>query len=161
MASGTLWQRARFVVNLVFTVAKRALPQSPAPQRDDAETLIEAMMTGDIAALTAFGKGLATRSNDQGNPWFFTALESGSLTTVQWFLSHGADPKTPDRSGRLPLEAVIQRHALADEFDDHAADCPAMARALLAAGADLQASTLFGQRLADLAKAAGLPLTPS
>jgi hypothetical protein len=77
---------------------------------------------------------------------------------VDWFLRHHANPGAPDMAGRLPLEAVIQRAASADEFDDHLADLPAMAMALIRAGANPQARTVQGQSLADLARAAGLTL---
>jgi hypothetical protein len=90
---------------------------------------------------------------------FFVALETGSLTAVTWFLAQGASATRPDRSGRLPLEAVIQRAALADDLDDHTADCTAMAQALIARGASLVARGVTGATLADLAAAAGLDLT--
>ncbi len=89
---------------------------------------------------------------------FFLALETGSLSAVQWFLNQGASPTAPDRAGRLPLETVIQRAAIADEFDDHLDACPAMLTALMAAGADAKARNLQGAPLADLARAAGLSL---
>ena len=158
--AGTLWQRARFMAGLVFIVAKRALPRpTPKPAAiEDPEPLIEALQSGNIPALEGFGTALAQGQDSRGNPWFFLALDIGSLTAVDWFLRHHANPGAPDMAGRLPLEAVIQRAASADEFDDHLADLPAMAMALIRAGANPQARTVQGQSLADLARAAGLTL---
>jgi hypothetical protein len=65
-----------------------------------AETLIEALQTGDIAGLSACGAGLATARDSQGQSWFFIALEVGGLPTVQWFLAQGALAAGTDRSGR-------------------------------------------------------------
>lgn len=169
--AGTLWQRARFMGRLVFIVAKRALPR-PAPKPaapkpaapkpaaiEDPEPLIEALQSGNLPALEGFGPTLTQGKDSRGNPWFFLALDIGSLTAVDWFLRHRARATAPDMAGRLPLEAVIQRAASADEFDDHLADLPAMATALIRAGANPQAHTVQGQSLADLARAAGLPLS--
>ncbi len=159
--AGSLYARARFMAGLILRVASRALPakDTPAtPATDDDETLIEAILTGDTTILAEHGQTLATGRNAQGNPWFFIALESGSLAAVEWFLAQGANPTAPDRAGRLPLEAVIERAALADDFDDHLPDCPAMAQALIAAGATPAARSRTGLRLADLAASAGLPL---
>ena len=157
-------QRAAFMARLILRVASRALPQrssAPKPvEAYDPETVIEALQTGDVAALEAQGAGLATARDAQGNPWFFIALETGSLEAICWFLSQGASATAPDRAGRLPLEAVIERAGLGDEFDDHLEDCPAMAAALLANGADPAARTLRGESLTELAKAAGLDLSP-
>lgn len=155
--AGSLFARARFMAGLILRVASRALPQRTAPETDVAEDLIEAIMTGDPDALNAYGPGLANGRASSGTPWFFIALESGSLPAVQWFLAHGASATAPDQAGRLPLQAVIERAAFADELDDHLADCPAMAAALLASGADPSARTLSGQTLTELATAAGLP----
>ena len=154
----TRFARARFMAGLILRVALRALPRRKAAA-ETAEALIEALMTGDLPALDAKGPGFAQATDAQGNPWFFIALESGSATSVEWFLRHGASPTAPDRGGRLPLEALIQRAALADEMDDHLADCPAIAQALIAKGASLQARTLTGAILSDLARDAGLALT--
>lgn len=155
-------RKALFMVRLVLRVASRALPArkatAPAAEGPDPEALIEALQTGDLEALAAHGPGLARARDSLGNPWFFIALESGSLAAVTWFLSHGASPTLPDRAGRLPLEALIQRSALADDFDDHLGDCAAMAQALITAGADPKMRSLQGQRLWDLAQAAGLDL---
>lgn len=158
--AGNLLQRARFMAGLLWTVAKRALPgTAPAPRTEKGdEAVIEAIILGDISALNAKGQAFALSTDPDGNPWFFIALEIGSLDAVRWFLKHGANPTRPDRAGRLPLETVIQRAALAEEFDDHLVDCPAMARALLTAGADQNARTVHGQSLADLARAADLLL---
>lgn len=154
--------RARFMAGLILRVALRAIPQRAIPRRkaaaENPEVLIEALMIGDLAALDAQGLAFATARDAQGNPWFFIALESGSASAVDWFLRHGASPTTADRAGRLPLETLIQRAALADEMDDHLADCPAMARALIAQGASPQARTLTGAVLSDLARDAGLAL---
>lgn len=159
--AGSLLARARFMAGLLLRVASRALParSAPAPQTDSGEAVIEAIMTGDIAALDGHGSGLAKGADAQGNPWFFIALDVGSLSAVEWFLRNGADPNGADRGGRLALECVIERAALADEFDDHAGDVPAMARALIAAGATPTARTITGARLADLADAAGIALS--
>ena len=151
--AGNLFQRARFMANLVLTVAKRALPHRPTQAAND-ETLIEALQTGDLATLAAHRA--AGMDPSQQQKWFFLTLEVGSLTALQWFLTQGANPCTADPSGRLPLEALIQRATLADEYDDHLPDCPAMAAALIAAGADPTARTLQGQRLIDLAQGTGL-----
>lgn len=169
--AGTLVERALFVCKLVLTVAGRALPAlgraprtRPRPNaKDDAqvEDLIEALQTGDIDALRRRGPGLAHGCNSLGTPWFFITLESGSLAAVEWFLGQGASPTATDPSGRLPLETLIQRAAFADEFDDHLSDCPAMAKALIAAGADPEARTLQGERLSDMARKAGLDLPPT
>ena len=159
MESGTLWQRARFIAGLLVTVAKRALPQKAKFANDDAEDLIEAIMTGDIDLLNDHGQALATGRNAAGTPWFFIALDYGSLAAVEWFLSHGANPAVPDMGGRLPLEAVLQRVTFADEFDDHLADCAAIAQKLIVHGADLHGRTLTGERLKDLAAAAGIALS--
>lgn len=156
--AGSLLQRARFMAGLVFTVAKRALPQR-APQIEDTEPLIEALQCGNLAALDAYGPGFASGHDSLGNPWFFIALETGSLSAVEWFLTHGVNPNTADRAGRLPLEAVIQRAALADEFDDHLGDLPAMLAALIQAGANPQARTVQGASVTELAKTAGLTLS--
>lgn len=158
--AASLFARARFMAGLLLRVAGRALPRGRRASlpAENPEALIEALMTGDIATLDARGPGLAHASEARGIPWFFIALETGSLSAVQWFLSHGASPTAPDRTGRLPLEAVIQRSALADEFDDHREDCPAMAAALIAAGANPGTRNLQGQPLADLARTAGLHL---
>lgn len=155
--AGGVWQRGRFMAGLILTVARRALPQRAARVEDD-EPLIEALQSGDIAALDRFGPGLAKATNGLGTPWFFIALESGSLASINWFLALGASPTALDQSGRLPLEAVIQRASLGDEFDDHLADCPVMLERLVAAGADLQARTLQGVTLAELARSVGLTL---
>lgn len=151
--AGSLIERARFIARLALTMAKRALPHRRTTAPDD-ESLIEALQTGDIATLAAHRPALMAPSQRQ--KWFFLALEVGSLTAVQWFLTQGANARTPDPSGRLPLEALIQRATLADDYDDHLADCPAMAAALIAAGADSAARTLQGQRLSDLAQGTGL-----
>lgn len=153
----SLFARAQFMVGLLLQIALRALPRRKAAA-ENPETLIEALMIGDLAVLDAQGPGFAFAVDARGNPWFFIALESGSAAAVDWFLHHGASPTAPDRAGRLPLEALIQRAALADEMDDHLADCPAMARTLLAKGATPQARTLTGAVLPDLARAAGLTL---
>ena len=73
----------------------------------------------------------------------------------------GLPVRAPSRSTTCTSAApsLIQRAALADEMDDHLADCPAMAQALLAKGATLQARTLTGAVLSDLARDAGLALT--
>lgn len=151
--AGSLYQRARFMANLVLTVAKRALPHRRTTAPDD-ETLIEALQTGNLATLAAHRTAVMDPSQQQ--KWFFLTLEVGSLSTLQWLLTQGANPRTADPSGRLPLEALIQRASLADEYDDHLPDCPAMAAALIAAGADPTARTLQGQRLTDLAQGTGL-----
>jgi hypothetical protein len=159
---GSLLQRARFMVRLALTLAKRALPSAagvPVATIAPDETLIEALQTGDLAALVCYGPRLALGKDRFGSPLFFVALETGSLTAVTWFLDQGASATRPDRSGRLPLEAVIQRAALADDLDDHTADCTAMAQALIARGASLVARGVTGATLADLAAAAGLDLT--
>ena len=155
--SGDLWQRARFMTGLILTVARRALPRRAAPIEDD-EPLIEALQSGDISTLDRHGRNLVLGRNRLGTPWFFIALETGSLASVEWFVAQGANPSVPDQSGRLPLEAVIQRAALDDEFDDHLADCPEMLVCLVAAGGDLQARCVQGVRLAELAHSAGLTL---
>lgn len=148
------------MAGLLFTVAKRALPRrTPALSEFDPEPLIEALQTGDLTALASYGPGLATATDSRGTPWFFIALETGSLAAVDWFLAQGANPNGPDRAARLPLEALLQRAALADEFDDHLDDLPAMLSALIMAGANPQARTVQGQSLADLAHAAGLTLS--
>lgn len=154
----SLLARARFMAGLLVQVAARALPRKSESAAQDDESLIEAILTGDTAHLSAQGKALATARNALGTPWFFIALESGSLSAVEWFLTQGASPTGPDKGGRLPLEAVIQRAALADEFDDHLSDLPAMARALVTAGANPNARTVTGETLTDLAKPANLPL---
>ena len=146
------------MAGLVAAVAKRALPGPARPENDPDEPLIEALMTGDIATLQAQGPGFATGSDDRGNPWFFIALESGSLATVGWFLTQGVSPESPDQAGRLPLEVVLQRALLGDDLDDALADCPAMARALIGAGAQPTARTVAGAALADLARMAGIDL---
>ena len=151
--AGSLYQRARFIAHLALTVAKRALPHRRTAAPDD-ETLIEALQTGDLATLAAHRPALMAPSQRQ--KWFFLTLEVGSLTAVQWFLTQGANASTPDPSGRLPLETLIQRASLADDYDDHLSDCPAMAKALIAAGADPTARTLQGQRLTNLAHGTGL-----
>ena len=73
-------QRAAFMARLILRVASRALPQrssAPKPvEAYDPETVIEALQTGDVAALEAQGAGLATARDAQGNPWFFIALET-------------------------------------------------------------------------------------
>lgn len=145
------------MAGLILRVGLRAIPRRKTAVEPN-ESLIEALITGDLPALDAQGPGLAKARDAQGNPWFFIALESGSATAVEWFLRHGASPTAPDRAGRLPLEALIQRAALADEWDDHLPDCPAMAQALIAKGASLAARTLTGAVLSDLAQAAGLTL---
>lgn len=155
--AGSLLARARFVAALLLRVARRALP-APDISDHDSEDLIAAMMTGDVEVLDRYGQGLAYARHTTGTPWFFIALECGNLSTVNWFLSHGADPCTPDPSGRLPLEAILQRIRLADDLDDHLCDCASMARALIAHGADLAAKTLRGESLSDLAAASGLSL---
>lgn len=152
---GGFWPRARFMAGLILTVVRRALPQ-PAARIADDEPLIEALQSGDIAGLMRFGPGLARSANSRGTPWFFIALESGSPASIEWLLAQGASPTAPDPSGRLPLEAVIQRAAIADAFDDHLAACPAMAATLIRAGADPAARSLQGLSLTDLARAAGL-----
>lgn len=154
--AGSLYQRARFIAAFVLTIAKRALPHRPsaAPDVEHEEPLIEALHTGDLASLAAHRAALTAPA--QAQKWFFLALEVGSLPVIEWFLTQGAHPNTPDPSGRLPLETLIQRVTLADEYDDHLPDCPAMAQALIAAGADPGARTLKGQRLTDLAKVTGL-----
>lgn len=161
--AGSLYARARFMVGLVLRVASRALPSRPAPAKPgpknfDDEALIEALMTCDLDQLTAHRQRLLHDKTTTGTPWFFIALESGGLSTVTWFLDQGANPAAPAPSGRLPLEAVIQRAALADEFDDHLSDCAEIARALIARGADLSARTIQGDSLSDLAAAAELTL---
>lgn len=153
----SLFARVRFIVGLLLQIALRALPRRKAGAEAN-ETLIEALMIGDLTVLDAQGPGFATATDTQGNPWFFIALESGNAAAVDWFLHHGASPTAPDRAGRLPLEALIQRAALADEMDDHLADCPAMAHTLLAKGATPQARTLTGAVLSDLVRDAGLTL---
>jgi hypothetical protein len=158
---GSLLQRARFMVRLALTLAKRALPSAsgaPVATIDPDETLIEALQTGDLAALVCYGPRLALGKDRFGSPLFFVALETGSLTAVTWFLDQGASATRPDRSGRLPLEAVIQRATHADDLDDHTTDCAAMARALIARGASLAARSVTGQPLSDLAASAGLEL---
>lgn len=160
--AGSRFARARFMAGLILRVASRALPRGSGAKPAkilDPERLIEALQTGDTDALAAIGPGLVTAGTARGTPWFFIALETGSLRAIQWFLSQGASPTAADRAGRLPLQAVIERAALADEFDDHLADCPAMAAALVAHGADPRARTLSGQVLGDLAATAGLELT--
>ncbi|MEY3961116.1 MAG: hypothetical protein RIR14_1770 [Pseudomonadota bacterium] len=161
--AGGLWQRLRFQAALLWQLLRRAPAQiSPSRRTDaasgDAETLIEALQSGDLARLDHLGPALLRGSHSPGLPWFFVALESGSLRAVSWFLRHGASPVAPDRSGRLPLEVIIARVAAADEYDDHLPDCPAMARALIAAGADPDARNLSGTCLTDLAASAGLTL---
>ena len=154
--AGSLYQRARFMANLVLTVAKRALLKSPSSDPDTDEILILAIMTNDLEHLDEWGTGLSYARNPTGVPWFFVALECGGLPAIIWFLEHGANPNQSDPSGRLPLETLIQRATLADEYDDHLPDCPAMAAALIAAGASPTARTLQGQRLIDLAQGTGL-----
>lgn len=160
MAPGGLFQRARFMAALLLRIASRALPRrSPssaaASSLPEAETLIEALQTDDIARLTACGPGLATARDTQGQSWFFIALEVGGLKTIQWFLSHGALDTSTDRSGRTALEVILQRDALRDEFDDTAADCPAILAALIEAGADVTAPNAQGQTPLALARSLG------
>ena len=147
------------MAGLLWQVAGRALPRKSTRPPEDDESLIEAILTGDLARLDAQGPALASARTAMGTPWFFIALESGSLAAVEWFLAQGASPTAPDKGGRLPLETLIQRAALADEFDDHLADLPAMARALVTAGATPTARTLTGDSLADRAATAGLELS--
>jgi hypothetical protein len=154
--AGSLFQRARFMAQLVLTVAKRALPQKPTAAPGDDEILIEAIMTNDLDLLNEWGTGLSCANSPTGMPWFFVALECGGLPSITWFLDHGANPNQPAPSGRLPLQALIQRATIADEYDDHLPDCRSMAAALISAGADPTARTLQGQSLTDLARAAGL-----
>lgn len=158
---GGLLQRARFMAQLALTLVKRALPSPTAAHSaniDTDEALIEALQTGDIATLDRYGPRLAMGQDRLGSPHFFLALETGSLTAVTWFLAQGASATQPDRAGRLPLETVIQRAALADDLDDHTADCAAMVQALIACGASLAARSTTGKTLADLATSAGLDL---
>lgn len=161
--AANLWQRARFVAALVLRLASRALaqggprPRSPVPI-DDPEPVIEALQTGDLARLDQMEQTLLHGDHRPGLPWVFVALETGSLATITWFLAKGASPTAPDGAGRLPLEVVIQRAAASDDLDDHLPDCPAMAQALIAAGADPKALTVQGQSLLALARAAGLHL---
>ena len=159
--AGSIFARARFMAGLILRVASRALPGKTTPDTDIAEDVIEEIMTGDTEALNGYGPGLAYGRDSSGTPWFFIALESGSLAAIDWFLAQGASPTAPDQSGRLPLEALIERAALADELDDHLSDCPAMAAALIAKGADPAARTLSGARLTDLAQEASLALPPA
>lgn len=156
--AGSLLDRVRFMAGLLLTVAKRGLPSRQPPLVDDTEDLIEAFITCDTEKLDVYGQSLAYGQNANGTPWFFIALECGGLQTIRWFLDQGANSSLPDPAGRLPLEAVIQRQALADEFDDHLGDCRAMAADLIAAGANPRARNLQGQSLTDLALAAGLTL---
>lgn len=156
--AGSLYARARFMAGLLLRVASRALPRPVAPPADN-EALIEAIQTGNTTALAAQPAGFANGCDAQGNPWFFIALETGSLAALHWFLAQGASPTAPDRAGRLPLQVLIERANLADEFDDHLPDCPAMVSALIKVGADPSAHTLQGIALADLAQASGLFLT--
>lgn len=158
---GSLLQRARFIARLALTLGRRALPSRAATSAatiDPDEPLIEALQTGNLSALDRYGPRLALGQDRLGSPLFFVALETGSLAAVTWFLAKGASATQPDRSGHLPLEAVIQRAALADDLDDHTADCAAMAQALMARGASLAARGATGATLADLAAAAGLDL---
>lgn len=152
---GSLSARARFMAGLLVTIAKRALPAAKRPRQDD-ETLIEAIMTNDLDRLNGSGAALPLAKTSTGLPWFFVALECGGLPAVAWFLDRGANPTQPDPAGRLPLETLIQRASLADDCDDHLSDCPAIAMALIAAGADPTARTLQGQSLTDLARQTGL-----
>ncbi len=154
--AASLFARARFMAGLLLQVAGRALPGKA--RSDETERLIEAILTGELASLNANRQRLVHGENGTGTPWFFIALESGSLAAVEWFLAQGANPTATDRAGRLPLEAVIERAALADDFDDHLPDCPAMAQTLIAAGATPAARNRTGLRLADLAASAGLAL---
>lgn len=159
--AGSLFQRARFMAGLVLTVTKRALPQRSRTTEscvEDPEPLIEALQSGNLAALDVYGPSLASGHDSLGNPWFFIALESGSLKAVEWFLLHGAAPNGADRAGRLPLEAVIERASLADEFDDHLDDLPAMLNHLIKAGANSNARNLQGVALRELASAQGFQL---
>lgn len=156
MAAGSLWQRARFMAGLVLQVAARALPHRRPAAAEDPEQLIEALQTGDLACLDRLGPGLAKSQDSLGNPWFFIALETGSLSVVRWFLANGADPNAADRSARLPLEVIVQRIAESDLLDDHLDDGPAMVAALLAAGANPEARSLLGETMADLAGRRGL-----
>jgi hypothetical protein len=163
MATGSLYQRARFMVALVLRILGRAMPEraakaARAPNLPATETLIEALQTADLAALDACGPSLARAEDAQGNAWFFIALETGPLATVRWFLSHGADPRVTDRSGRTALEVVMQRSALADEFDDYLGDCPAILSALIAAGALPSDRNAAGQSAAELASQLGITL---
>jgi hypothetical protein len=90
---GSLLQRARFMVRLALTLAKRALPSAagvPVATIAPDETLIEALQTGDLSALDRFGPRLALGQDRLGSPLFFVALETGSLTAVTWFLAQGA-----------------------------------------------------------------------
>lgn len=155
--AGSLLARARFMAALVFRVARRAVP-TPAKSDYDSEDLIEAIMTGDVELLDSYGIGLSYARHTTGTPWFFIALECGSLSAINWFLSHGADPCAPDQSGRLPLETIVQRASLADEMDEHLPDCAAMARALISHGAKLSARTIQGETLSERAAALGLTL---
>lgn len=156
------FQRMRFMAGLIFAIVKRAIPRpasKPSAEpaaKVDSEALVEAIMIGDIDALKAHGTALATGKDTEGNPWFFLALESGSQSTLAWFLENGASAKAADGLGRLPLEVLIQRLELADEFDDHLGDVERMIAAVLAAGADRDAATLTGDILRDRLNTLGL-----
>lgn len=159
MATSGLFQRARFMTGLLLRIAARALPQRSPPAAasslPDAETLIEALQTGDIERLTACGPGLATARDTQGQSWFFIALEVAGLETIRWFLAQGALASGTDRSGRTALEVVIQRDAFRDEFDEAAQDCPAILAALIRAGADVTAPNAQGQTPLALSQSLG------
>ena len=143
------------MAGLMLRVASRALPQAKNSALPDHEALIEALMT---AKLDTCPPTLATTHDAQGQSWFFIALEIGPLATTRWFLDHGARPDQTDSSGRCALEVVLQRAALQDEFDDHAADCPAILRALLTAGADPLAANSHGDTAESIARTLGVTL---
>ena len=147
------------MTGLLLRIASRALPRrapsDATPSLPDAETLIEALQTGDLDLLSACGPSLATARNAQGQSWFFIALEVAGLQTINWFLAHGARANGTDRSGRTALEVILQRDALRDEFDDTAEDCPAILAALINAGADVTAANAQGQTPLALARSLG------
>ncbi|MGV8953952.1 MAG: ankyrin repeat domain-containing protein [Cypionkella sp.] len=152
-------RKAGFMLRLLLRIAQRGVTArhrsaAPALPADALEAHLEALQSRDLAVVAGLPAGLALARDDYGQPWLFHAIDYGSLAGLDWMLAQGA-VLGPDKAGRTPLQAAIERSVTLDEFDDDPEDSLPMIAALVRHGADVNAADAKGLRPLHIAASLG------